>query len=87
MGDTVVISRSVESVTSDAETILFVDEGSIIERAATTSSVSTMTIEDENDDRLYTPDRPEAPFIQEKWRKGAMKRRSLPVLLAYNCQK
>ena len=54
MGDTVVISRSVESVTSDAETILFVDEWSIIERAATSSSVSTMTIEDENDDRLYT---------------------------------
>ena len=70
MGDTVVISRSVESVTSDAETILFVDEWSIIERAATSSSVSTMTIEDENDDRLYThhyiADRPEAPFTQEK---------------------
>ena len=70
MGDTVVISKSVESVTSGAETIPYVDEWSMIERAATTSSsVSTITIKDENGDHLnahhYIVDWPEAPFTQE----------------------
>ena len=50
MGDTVVISKSAESVTSGAETIFYVDGWAMIERAAT---------------RQRHADRPEAPFTQE----------------------
>ena len=61
-GQEIAVIRWAESVTSCAETIPYVDEWTMIERAATPSSVSTITIEDEN---AIATDRPEAPFTQE----------------------